>query len=44
MRKEPGVFVGKGAGINAGFVDLCDSDHRTPRLAFHGYSISKVEG
>jgi hypothetical protein len=34
----------KGAGINAGFVDFCDVDHRTPTIGLHGYSISKVEG
>lgn len=43
MREEPGLFVGKGSGINAGFADFCDESHRTPQLALHGYSISKAD-
>jgi hypothetical protein len=44
MREEPGDFKERGTGIEAGWVDLNDFDHRTPTIGFHGYSISKVEG
>lgn len=37
-REAPGLFV------REGFADFCDESHRTPQLALHGYSISKVEG
>lgn len=44
MRKEPGLFHGKGDRSNITTADLNDFEHRTPTIGFHGYSISRVEG
>lgn len=44
MREEPGMFSMKPGDYDLGTYDTADHFHRTPQLALHGYSISKVEG